>query len=417
VRVAAPRRASGSERDLPAIAGGTPIRSSHLHFHRPTLGPEEEAEVLDTLRSGWLTTGPKTKQFESDFAAYTGSRHAVAVNSCTAALHTALAVLDVGRGDEVITSPLTFAATANVIVHVGARPVFVDVDATTLNIDPSGIARALSRRTKAIIPVHYVGQPCDMRAIGAIARENRLAVIEDAAHATESTYQGRKIGSLSDFTAFSFYATKNITTGEGGMLAVKKDRHASRARVVSLHGMSRDAWKRYSTSGFKHYDVVEAGFKYNLYDIPASLGIHQLKKIETFWKARERALAAYHRALDGIPGIEPLKQEPRPGDRNAYHLYVVRIRRSDAGIDRDAMMAALQAENIGVGVHFRPVHLHPFYRKTFGFRKGTCPVAERAGSEVLSLPFFPTMTLSDIEEVAQAIRRIVVYYGQRRPRD
>jgi dTDP-4-amino-4,6-dideoxygalactose transaminase len=312
---------------------------------------------------------------------------------------------------------MTFAASANVIVHCGARPVFVDVEPETLNIDPERIEPALRRRSRAILPVHYLGQACDMKRIGAIARRRGLAVVEDAAHAVETVAGGRKVGSISDFTAFSFYATKNITTGEGGMLTTNRRRLAERARVLALHGMSRDAWKRYSAAGFRHYEVVAAGFKYNMFDLQAALGLTQLAQVERFAGARRSAFARYLEAIAEVPGITPLRQAPaRPGDVNALHLFVVRVDRREAGLSRDALMAALQRENIGVGVHFRAVHLHPFYRKTFGTGRGLCPVAERASDELLSLPFFPSMRTEEIDDVAEALRRIVSYCRARKPR-
>jgi len=398
----------------PAFAGGTPLRESYLHFHRPTLGREEEREVVAVLRSGWLTTGERTKRFEREFAEFVGAPYAVGVTSCTAALHLACLVSNLGPGDEVITTPMTFGATANVIVHTGARPVFVDVEPLSLNLDAHKIEAAVTRRTRAILPVHYIGQPCDMRPIRAIARRHGLAVIEDAAHAVETVYRGRSVGSISELTAFSFYATKNITTGEGGMLTTKRKSLAERARVLSLHGMSRDAWKRFSSTGFRHYAHVEAGFKYNMFDLQAALGIHQLGRIERLWRARRRAFDLYNRALAGIPGIRPLGQAERPGDKNAYHLYVVRVDRREARISRDGLMAALWAENIGTGVHYRAVHLQPFYRKELGYRPGVCPVAEEASEEVLSLPFYPSIRRKDIEDVGGALRRIVDYSHRRK---
>lgn len=400
----------------PAYEGGAPIRSEFLHFHRPDIGKAEEREVLETLRSGWLTTGARTKRFEARFAELVGAKYAVAVNSCTAALHLGLAVLDIGPGDEVVTTPMTFGASANVIVHTGARPVFVDVDPERLTIDPRHIEAAVTSHTRAILPVHYLGQPCELAAIRRIGRKHKLAVVEDAAHAVETVADGRKVGSISELTAFSFYANKNMTTGEGGMLTTNRKRLAERARILSLHGMSRDAWKRFSSSGFRHYRHVEAGFKYNMFDIQAALGIHQLDRLERSLKARRKAFAIYVDALKDVAGITPLAQRERSGDRNAFHLFVVRVDKRRAGLTRDELLAALAAENIGCGVHYRALHLQPYYRRQFGFRSGMFPVAEKAGREVLSLPFFPSIRRRDIEDVADAIRRIVSYRLERRVR-
>src|SRR3990172_5481140 len=284
-----------------AIDGGKPVRADFLPFNRPALGPEEEKEIIETLRSGWLTTGARTRRFESDFAQFTGARHAIGVNSCTAALHLALVANGIGEGDEVITTPITFAATANVIVHTRARPIFVDVEADTLNVDAAQIGAKITRRTRAIIPVHLSGQPCAMDDILAIARKHNLAVIEDAAHAAESVYRGRKVGSIGDATAFSFYATKNVTTGEGGMLTTDDDDLAERVRILSLHGISHDAWKRYTNEGYKHYEVLFPGYKYNMFDLQAALGLHQLAKVEKHWQARKALAEKYDRALAGVP--------------------------------------------------------------------------------------------------------------------
>jgi dTDP-4-amino-4,6-dideoxygalactose transaminase len=376
----------------------------YLMFHRPSMGPEEEQAVAQVLRSGWITTGPRTKEFERVFAAYRGAAHAVAVNSCTAALHLSLVALGVGPGDEVITSPITFASTANVVVHTGATPVFCDVQEDTLNMDPEALRRALTPRTRAVFAVHFAGHPCDMDEITAIAGERGVPVIEDAAHAVEAEYRGRPTGSLARAAAFSFYATKNITTGEGGMLVTDDGKLAERVALLALHGISRDAWKRYGAEGYHHWDTVAAGYKYNMFDIQAAIGLEQLKKVGRFWESRKRLVERYDAALAGLPGLRPLVR--RPYVTASYHLYPIRVTPA-AGLSRDDFIAALNRRNIGVGVHFRPVHLHPFYRETFGFAPGLCPVAEQAGEQLVSLPLFPDMTDAEVDRVVRACREIL----------
>ncbi len=351
------------------------MRQSFLPFSLPTIGDEEIKEVLDTLQSGWITTGPKTKRFEEEFREYIGARHAIAVNSCTAALHIALAALGIGPGDEVIVPTFTFCSTANVVVHLGARPVLVDVG-EDFNVTPQAIEQAITPKTRAIILVHYGGQPCDLEAIYAIAAHHRLCVVEDAAHAVGATYHGHKIGSdslrpatcdLRVVTCFSFYATKNITTGEGGMITTADDELAERMRLLSLHGMSKDAWKRYTSAGSWYYEVVMAGYKYNMTDIQAALGIHQLRKLDGFIAARQRIARLYDQAFADMPEIEtPIVH---PGRSHAYHLYAIRLNLERLTIDRAQFIEELKGLNIGTSVHFIPVHLHPYYRETFGYRR------------------------------------------------
>jgi dTDP-4-amino-4,6-dideoxygalactose transaminase len=376
------------------------VTADFLMFHRPSLGEEEERAVAEVLRSGWITAGPRTKEFERVFAAYRGAGHAVAVNSCTAALHLALVCLGVGPGDEVVTSPITFASSANVIVHTGARPVFCDVQDDTLNIDPDALAAAITPRTRAVIAVHFAGHPCDMDEVLAAG----IPVIEDAAHAVEAEYRGRPVGALGRAGAFSFYATKNITTGEGGMLTTDDGELAERAATLALHGISRDAWKRYAAGAYRHWDVVAAGYKYNMFDIQAAIGLEQLKKVDRFWQARRRLVERYDAALGDVPGLRLMAR--RPYVKPSYHLYPVRVL-PEAPVTRDALMAALNERGIGVGVHFRAVHLHPYYREELGFAPGLCPVAEQAGEQLVSLPLFPDMHDADIDRVTVAVREIL----------
>ena len=393
-----------------ALRGGSPVRSSFLPFHQPLIDADDERAVIDTLRSGWLTTGPRTKSFETELAAYTGSRHCVAVNSCTAALHLALEAAGIGPGDEVITSPITFASTANVIVHRGARPVFVDVVPDTANIDPDAIGAAITPKTKAVIPVDFAGHPAELDEIMEIGRAHGLAIIEDAAHAIGAEYMGRRVGGIADMTCFSFYATKNITSGEGGALTTNRPAWADRISVMALHGISRDAWKRYGAEGYRHWDIIAPGYKYNMFDVQAALLRSQFAKLETF---HARRIALKHRldaGLCDVPEITMLSE--RPSVKHAYHLYPIVVRTEMLRADRDTIMNAIQAENVGIGIHFRAVHLHPYYAETFGFGRGMCPHAEYYSDRTISLPLYPKMTDADADDVIAAVRKVVAHYRQ-----
>jgi dTDP-4-amino-4,6-dideoxygalactose transaminase len=395
-----------------ACEGGRPVRPEFLVFGRPLIGEEEIAEMVDTLRSGWIGFGPKCQRFEREFADYAGAQFALSVNSATAALHLALLAAEIGPGDEVITTPLTFVATANVIVHVGATPVFVDVDPRTQNIDPERIASAVTRRTRGVIPVHMAGWPCDMDAIGAIAERHGLTVIEDAAHAAESWHRGRKIGSMSHFTAFSFYATKNLTTGEGGMLTTNDASVVDRLRALRLHGLDKDAWKRYTPGGFVPYEALEPGYKYNMTDMQASLGLHQLARLERALEVRERLWAVYDRAFADVPGIA-IRRPPRTeGTRHARHLYTIELDLGALDCDRTRFMEALAAENVGSGIHFVPVHLHRYYRETYGTERGDFPHAERIGARTLSLPLSAAMDEADAQDVIRAVTKVARRYAR-----
>jgi perosamine synthetase len=381
------------------------MRETFLRFHVPDIEAAEIAAVSDVLRSGWLTTGARAKQFERDFAAYVGSPHAVAVNSCTAALHLALEAVGVTAGDEVIVPTMTFAATGAVVAHLGARPVLADCERDTLNIDPDEIEKRLTRRTKAIVPVHMAGHPCDMDRIMEIASRHHVAVIEDAAHALPSCYKGRRIGAIGDVTCFSFYATKTITTGEGGMATTADPVLADRMRLMSLHGISTDAWNRYAAEGSWRYDIVHAGFKYNLSDIAAALGIEQLKKCHRLWQARQRIADRYDRALGALEGIET----PRTSEavQHAWHLYAIRLELEQLTIGRDAFVEALKKRNIGTSVHFIPLHLHPHYRDRFGYRPADFPAATAEFERIVSLPIFPGMSDADVADVVEAVHEVI----------
>ena len=380
------------------------MRGEFLPFAAPLLGDEEIEEVVHCLRSGWLTTGHKVKQFEREFGEFIGAKHALAVNSCTSALHLALEAVGVGPGDEVITTPMTFTATAAVIEHLGARPVFADCTAQTLNIDPAEIQRRLSPRTKAILPVHFAGQACDMDAIAEVARGAGVPVIEDAAHAIPTRYKGRMVGTLSDVTCFSFYATKNVTTGEGGMVVTDRDDIMERMRLMHLHGMSRDAWKRYTQNGSWSYEILAPGFKYNLTDIAAAIGIHQLRKCHAFHRRRLGIADQYDAAFAGLPGVSI----PRVQDRESHgwHLYVIQIDPERLTIDRDAFIDRLIARNIGVSVHFIPLHVHPYYRERYALQPSDFPNAWAAYERIVSLPIYAKMTDDDVRHVIDAVREI-----------
>lgn len=380
------------------------MRAQFLPFSEPLLGEEEIASVVDCLRSGWLTSGIKVKEFERDFSAYVGCQHALAVNSCTAALHLALEAVGVGPGDEVITCPMTFAATAAVIEHLGARPVLVDCERSALNLDPSLIEARITPRTRAILPVHFGGQSCEMDTILGIARAHGLPVVEDAAHALPTRYRGRMIGTLGDVTCFSFYATKTVTTGEGGMAVTDRADLAERMRLMHLHGMSRDAWKRYTQNGSWSYEILAPGYKYNLTDIAASIGIHQLRRAEAFHVRRHRIARMYCEALSGVCGVEVPEVQDEGG--HAWHLYVLRLVPEALTIDRDTFLARLVAMNIGVSVHFIPLHLHPYYRDKYGFAPTDFPNAYEAFQRILSLPLYPKMTDEDVQDVIDAVRSL-----------
>lgn len=393
-----------------AILGGEPVRKEFLSFHQPLIGQEEEMEVIDTLRSGWITTAQKTKRFEEMFKEYIGVKFAIGVNSCTAALHLGLVASNIGHGDEVITTPITFAATANVIIHRGAKPVFVDVEPDTLNIDAAKIEEKITKRTKAIVPVHFTGHPCEMDKILEIAKKYNLMVMEDAAHALESKYHGQKVGQIGDIGTFSFYATKNITTGEGGMLTTNNEEIARMVQIMALHGLSQDAWKRYSEAGWKHYDVIYAGYKYNMFDIQAALGLHQLAKAEDFLITRQKYVQMYDEAFKDIPQIKPLAR--RENIKHAHHLFVVIVDTDKISVGRDDILTALKAENIGMAVHFRALHLQPFYREKFGFKQGDLPLAEYASDRIISLPLYPKMTTEDVEDVIKAVKKVIGFYSK-----
>ncbi len=367
------------------------------------IGEEEIEEVVDSLRSGWVTTGPKVKQFEAAFADYVGSEHALAVGSCTAALHLALAALNVGPGDEVIVPTMTFCATANVVVHLGATPVIVDVDEHR-QISVDAVARAITPRTKAIVPVHFAGQACDLDDLIALADKHDIPIVEDAAHAAGAEWKGRKIGTHGRVTAFSFYATKNMTTGEGGMATTNDEDLARRMRTLSLHGMSKDAWKRYSGGGSWYYEVLEAGYKYNMTDVQASLGIHQLRRLDEFTRRRQEIARLYDEALRGLPMLRlPVE---RPDRSHCYHIYAIELETDRMSIDRAGFIQELANWNIGSSVHFIPLHRHPFYAQRFGYRPEQFPVAENLYRGLVSLPLYPKMTDADVKDVIEAVERI-----------
>jgi len=381
--------------------------SDFLPFSLPDIGKDEIAEVVDSLQSGWLTTGPKTKRFEQDFARFVGHEvEAIAVNSATSGLHLALEAVGVGAGDEVITTPYTFTATAEVIRYLGAHPVFVDIDPATLNIDPLKLEQAITPRTKAILPVHFAGLSCDMEKIFEIARGYKLRVVEDAAHALPTIYRGRLVGTLgSDATVYSFYATKTVATGEGGMVVTHDAEVANRCRIMRLHGISRDAFDRYcSPRPSWQYEVVAPGFKYNMTDLVASLGIHQLKKAWTFQRKREGMAERYHAALAGLPIVPPPK--PALDDVHAWHLYVIRLKES-VKLSRARFIEHMAAKGIGCSVHFIPLHVQPYWRDTYGLKPDSFPGALSAYERAVSLPLYTKMTGADQERVIRAVTEVL----------
>lgn len=391
----------------PAVAAEPRPKTSeppYIVFGSPVIGEDELAAVRDTLKTCWIGTGPRVHEFQSSFAKHADARYALATGSCTAALHLSMVASGVGPGDEVITSAMTFCATANAIIHTGATPVFVDCQWDTLNIDPAAIEAAITPRTKAILPIHFAGRPADMDAISALAKRHGLLVIEDAAHAIESVYKGRKIGSISDFTCFSFYVTKNMTTGEGGMVTTNDPDLAKRIQVYGLHGMSADAWSRFSDSGYKHYDVVFPGFKYNLTDMAASLGLVQLPQVPAWLERRERIWSWYDEAFADLPLVLPAPEEA--DTVHARHLYTVRLT-DDARVSRDQFLTEMHRRRIGTGVHYRALHVHPYYRERWGFRPEQFPNAYRTGERTVSLPLSPKLGEHEVERVIRATREIL----------
>jgi dTDP-4-amino-4,6-dideoxygalactose transaminase len=384
-----------------------PVRESFLPFYRAYLDDAEKAEVMDSLDSGWLTTGPKTKQFESDFAAYTGQTHAVAMNSCTAALHVSMVAAGIKEGDEVITPSMTFPSAANEMVHERIKPVLIDIEPDTLNMDVDLVEGLITERTKAIIPVHFSGHPVEQDRLRAIADRHNLLVLGDAAHATESRFRGKHVSEFEDATSYSFYATKNLSTGEGGMLTTNNEEIAEQARLLSLHGMSRDAWKRYTESGYKHWDIVTPGYKYNMSDLMGGLGLHQLRKLPQFTVKRRELTEYYDAAFADLSDyIVPL--QVRDYVDSAYHLYVLQIKSENLTIDRDGMLDGYQKHKIGIGVHFRALHLHPWYQQNMGFQRGMYPKTEYASDRVVSLPLFTALQRSDQDYIIDVTRHLIL---------
>ena len=384
-----------------------PVREKKdfLVFGSPHIEKSEIKEVVDSMTSGWIGTGPKVQQFEEDFKNYKGAGFAVALNSCTAALHLSMLAAGIGEGDEVITTAMTFCATVNSIIHSGATPVLADCDKETFCIDPKDVRRKITSKTKAILPVHFAGMPCDMDEIMKIAEEYDLKVIEDCAHAIETTYKGRPVGTFGDFGCFSFYVTKNVVTGEGGMVVTKSKEDADEIKMLALHGMSQDAWKRFSDDGYKHYSVVQAGFKYNMMDLQAAMGIHQLKKVDTGWARRKDIWQQYTEAFKNMPITLP--SNIKDDSKHGYHLFAILIDKEKTGITRDEFLVGMNKENIGTGVHYQSIPEHPFYNKVFGWKVSDYPNSDIIGKETVSLPLSSKLTDEDIDDVIKAVKRVL----------
>jgi dTDP-4-amino-4,6-dideoxygalactose transaminase len=381
------------------------MRANFLPFHVPCIGDEEVAEVVKVLRSGWLTTGPQVHAFEAAFAEYIGVPQAVALNSCTAALHLALDSIGLAEGDEVLIPTMTFAATAEVVHYFKARPVLIDCEPDTLNIDPLGIEKAITPRTRVIIPVHYAGHPCDMARILEISRTHQLKVVEDAAHALPASYKGKRVGNFGDLACFSFYATKTLCTGEGGMVTTANDRYAVNVRMMSLHGISKDAWKRYSAEGSWYYEILKPGFKYNMTDIAAAMGLAQLAKCDRMWRARKRIAELYDAGLRDLEEI--VLPVERAAVEHSWHLYPIRLHLEALRVSRAQFIEMMHQRNIGASVHFIPLHLHPFYRRYYGYGQKDFPNALWAYERLVSLPIYPSMSENDVFDVIEVIRDLI----------
>jgi dTDP-4-amino-4,6-dideoxygalactose transaminase len=393
---------SSTSQSTPAIDGGQPVRDSLLEFSPPVIGDEEIASVVETLRSGWLTSGPRATELEDRFSAYVGARHAVTTASCTSALHLSLLTCGIGPDDEVVTPSFTWPATVNAIIHTGATPVFADIDPGSLNLDPAAVAAALSPRTRGLLPVHFAGGPCDMDALEEAIAGHPVTIVEDAAHAVETTVRTRKVGAIGACTCFSLYATKSLAGGEGGVVTTDSDEIAARLRLLRAQGITRDPWRRRQTRTLGHYDVVEPGYKANLADLQAAVALPKIDRIGEFHDRRRTLVERYDAGIEGLAGIEPIER-PLFG-RHAYHLYVVRIDPAQAGADRDAYAAALMAENIATGLHFLPVHRLAWYRDHLP--AADLPVTEAAGDQVLSLPLSAGHSPSDVDDALAALAKL-----------
>lgn len=377
------------------------MKNDFLQFHKPFISEEEVDEIVDTVRSGWIGMGPKTIRFENNFTEYIGVNKSIAVSSWTAAGHLTLEAFGLKTGDEVIVPTMTFPATAEIVCYFGAKPVFVDVEEDTLNMSIEALEKAITPKTKVVIPVHYAGQPCDLDEIHAIARKYNLKVLEDAAHALPAIYKGKKIGTISDVTCFSFYATKTLSTGEGGMICTNDEEIAERCTIMRLHGINRDAWKRHTESASWYYEVVAPGYKYNFTDLQASLGLPQLKKVEAMWESRKKIAAKYTEALKDLDTIQLLTLKP---DReSSLHLFPIRLHLDRLNKNRAQLINELRNLNIGVGVHFMPVHQHLYYNKTFNLRDEDYPVATAAFPRLISLPIYPGMKDENVDKVIDVL--------------
>ena len=388
----------------PNFSNSNPVRNDFLVFGSPKIEQAEIDEVVECLKSGWIGTGPRVNKFENAFCDYIGSKYAIALNSCTAALHLSMLVSGVSTGDEVITTPMTFAATANAILHTGAKPIFVDVEKDSMNIDPSLIEKAISPKTKAILPVHFAGRPCNMDHIMEIAQKNNLLVIEDAAHAVEAKYKGKKIGNIGDMTCFSFYVTKNLVTGEGGMITTNNEEWSKKIKIRALHGMTSDARMRYANENYKHYQVIAPGFKYNMMDIQASLGIHQLKRLDKNFDRRKEIWNIYNKAFENLPVTTPSEEKDTVHGR---HLYTLLLDLDNLKISRDEFLGEIVRENIGVGVHFISLHLQPYFKETFGLKKDDFPNSAFISERTVSIPFSAKLTEKDVQDVINAITKVL----------
>jgi dTDP-4-amino-4,6-dideoxygalactose transaminase len=396
-----------------ALEGGAPVRDSFLPFGVPAIGEEEIAEVVDTLRSGWIGQGEKVARFEREFAEVFDAPVAIAVSSCTAALHISLIAAGVGRGDEVLVPAFTFVATATAVEHAGATPVFCEIERDTLLIDLDDAARRVTKRTRAVVPVHFGGLPCSMDALLAFGREHDIAIVEDAAHAVGAYDEGRPVGSFDSLCCFSFYANKNLTTAEGGMITLRDEELADRLRMLRLHGLSTDAWKRFGTKSFVPSELETLGFKYNLTDLQASLGIHQLAKLERFHARRQELAQRYDEALRDLPGVGFQARSPSGRNvRHALHLYLLVLDLDSLTVDRDTLLEAFRAENIGAAIHYRALHLEPYYVDRFALEPGSFPVSEDVTRRVLTLPLSPGMTDEDAADVLLAAEKIFSRYGR-----